>query len=344
MVVVAAELPSTSRAPTTTLQGWRSFVTSVAPTIEMPDATTLAAMSDSERERYDEQRISYHSELVIVETSTVRSITNQGRLLMMLNQREISARRGLVVSGPWASGKTTAIKLLGKTHELLIRRKYPRQERIPVVYITTPPKGSPRKLASEFANFLGLPQRPRQNVTDIADAVCQVLSNAKTDLVIVDEIHNLNLATSAGEDMSDHLKYFTEHMPATFVYAGINVENSGLFTGLRGRQISARSVLKTTGPFPHTEEWDALVATLENGLRLDHHEPGTLTDQAPYLHYRTGGSISSLSHLIRQAAIMAILTGTEKIDRELLNEISIDHAAESLAPRPPATTPSASAQ
>ncbi len=130
-------------------------------------------------------------------------------------------------------------------------------------------------------------------------------------------------------------------MPATFVYAGINVENSGLFTGLRGRQISARSVLKTTGPFPRTEEWDALVATLENGLRLHHHQAGTLTDQAQHLHYRTGGSISSLSHLIREAAIMAILTGTEKIDRDLLNEISIDHAAESLAPRPPATTASA---
>ncbi len=56
-----------------------------------------------------------------------------------------------------------------------------------------------------------------------------------------------------------------------------------------------------------------------------------------HLHYRTGGSISSLSHLIRQAAIMAILTGTEKIDRALLNEISIDHAAESIAPRPPVT-------
>lgn len=185
-MVVAAELPSTSRAPTTTLQGWRSFVTSVAPAIDMPEAAALAAMSVSEHERYDEQRISYHSELVIVETSTVRSVTNQGRLLMMLNQREISARRGLVVSGHWASGKTTAIKLLGKTHELLVRRKYPTQrDRIPVVYITTPPKGFPRKLASEFASFLGLPQRPRQNVTDIADAVCQVLTNAKTDLVIV---------------------------------------------------------------------------------------------------------------------------------------------------------------
>uniref|UniRef100_UPI001BA5517D TniB family NTP-binding protein n=1 Tax=Pseudarthrobacter albicanus TaxID=2823873 RepID=UPI001BA5517D len=151
-MVVTAELPSNSRAPTTTLQGWRSFITSVAPTIELPDPAELAAMIASTRERYDEQRISYHSQLVIVETSTVRQITNQGRLLMMLNQREISARRGMVVSGPWASGKTTAIKLLGKTHELLIKRKYPDQDRIPVVYITTPPKGSPRKLASEFAN------------------------------------------------------------------------------------------------------------------------------------------------------------------------------------------------
>jgi len=49
--------------------------------------------------------------------------------------------------------------------------------------------------------------------------------------------------------------------------------------------------------------------------------PGTLTAQAQHLHYRTGGSISSFSHLIRGAAIMAVLTGTEKIDRELLNEI-----------------------
>jgi hypothetical protein len=127
-------------------------------------------------------------------------------------------------------------------------------------------------------------------------------------------------------------------MPATFVYAGINVENSGLFTGLRGRQISARFMLMATGPFPLTEEWDSLVGTLEIGLRLHNHEPGTLTTQAPYLHHRTGARISSLSHLIREAAILAILNRTERIDRALLDGISLDHAAESLVPRPPATT------
>lgn len=89
------------------------------------------------------------------------------------------------------------------------------------------------------------------NVTDIADAVCQVLIDARTDIVIVDEIHNLNLDTRAGEELSDHLKYFTEHLPATFVYAGIDVERSGVFTGTRGRQLAGRCGVINTSPFPY---------------------------------------------------------------------------------------------
>jgi hypothetical protein len=195
--------------------------------------------------------------------------------------------------------------------------------------VTTPPKGSPRKLALEFARFLGLPTQSRWNTTDIADRVCQILIEARCDLVLVDEIHNLNLATSAGEDMSDHLKYFTEHLPATFVYAGINVDRSGLFTGVRGKQIAGRCVLSATGPFPYQQEWKSLVAAMEGALRLHHHQPGTLPGIDQYLHQRTGGMIGSLSHLIRAGAITAILDGSEAITRELLDGIPVDHAAQS---------------
>jgi hypothetical protein len=150
----------------------------------------------------------------------------------------------------------------------------------------------------------------------------------------IDEIHNLNLASAVGEDMSDHLKYFSEHMPATFVYAGINVERSGLFTGVRGRQISGRSVVVRTGPFPFDDEWKSLIASLETALRLYKHRDGTLTRNAKYLHQRTGGSISSLSHLIRVAAISAILSGDDAITREALDNAIIDHAAESTTSHP----------
>jgi len=103
---------------------------------------------------------------------------------------------------------------------------------MPVVYVTVPPAATPKMLAAEFARFAGVPvDSRRQNQADITNAVCDVLARLRTDLVLVDEIHNLNLATRAGADASDQLKYLAERIPATFVYAGINVEGSGLFTG-----------------------------------------------------------------------------------------------------------------
>jgi Bacterial TniB protein len=330
VVNIPASQAGERRDPTTTLAGWRRFVDADPASFELLDEPAWAALPDADRVLYDEARCRYHSELVVVSTSAVRQVCHQGRLLTLLNQREISARRGLIVSGDWTTGKTTAVKQLGRTHELRIRARYPGSDRIPVVYVTTPPKGSPRKLAMEFARFLGLPMVTRRdNTTDITDAVCHVMIDARVDLVLVDEIHNMNLATLAGEDLSDHLKYFTEHLPATFVYAGINVERCGLFTGMRGKQLAGRCTLTRTGAFPCNTEWQALIATLEDTLRLHHHQPGTLLKHARYLHQRTSGMIGSLSHLIRAAAISAILDGSETINRTLLDTIALDYAAES---------------
>lgn len=322
------------RQPTTTLEGWRRFVDADPPDYELLSPADWKGLSDDERVLYDEARIAHHAELVVVTTSSIQEITNEGRLLTLMNQRENGARRGLIVSGGAATGKTTAIKQLGRFHELRTRRRFPGSERIPVVYVTAPPKGSPRKLAMEFARFLGLPPiSTRANATDIADAVCQILIDARCDVVVVDEIHNINMATTAGEDHSDHMKYFTEHLPATFIYAGIEVERSGLFTGIRGKQLAGRCGLVNTGPFPYCDEWKQLAAGMEATLRLHRHEPGSLVSLAKYLHQRTGGMIGSLSHLIRASAIRAVLSESEAVTEKLMDTVRIDHAAESSARR-----------
>ena len=330
MVVVGLGLLENRRAPATTLEGWRSFISADPSELALLPREQWQALGERDRRDYDEARIAHHAELVVVTTSAIAEITSEGQLLVLMNQREIGARRGLIVSGDAATGKTTSLKQLGRLHELRVRARFPAgADRIPVVYVTCPPKGSPRKLAMEFARFLGLPPAKRgYNTTDIADAVCQIMLEARVDLILVDELHNLNLATAAGEDMSDHLKYFTEHLPATFAYAGIDVERR-VFTGVRGKQIAGRCVLINTGPFPCDAEWKGLVATLESALRLHCHQPGTLTRQARYLHRRTGGMIGSLSHLVRAAAQLAILEGDEAITRKLMDTIPVDHAAES---------------
>jgi hypothetical protein len=65
-----------------------------------------------------------------------------------------------------------------------------------------------------------------------------------------------------------------------------------------------------------------------------HHRPGTLTTLDGYLHQRTGGMIGSLSHLIRGAAIEAILDGSESITKRLLDAVELDHAAQHRTPEP----------
>jgi hypothetical protein len=79
------------------------------------------------------------------------------------------------------------------------------------------------------------------NLTDIVDAVCVTAARTRTELVCVDELHNLNLATRAGAEVSDQLKYFAERLPATFAYAGIDVESAGLFAGTRAGRSPAGS-------------------------------------------------------------------------------------------------------
>jgi len=129
--------------PTTTLTGWRQFADAAPAAFGLLPDAAWAGLTASSRAAYDEARISYHSELVVVATSTLREVTRQGRLLTLLNRREISARRGLIVSGPPATGKSTALKQLGRSHELMIRERYGGSDRIPVVYVTTRP-GDPR--------------------------------------------------------------------------------------------------------------------------------------------------------------------------------------------------------
>ena len=91
---------------------------------------------------------------------------------------------------------------------------------------------------------------------------------------------------------------------------------------------------KEMAQFPaHPRLARLLIAAREATLRLHHHEPGTLPAQAKYLHQRTGGMIGSLTHLIRGAAIRAILGGQEALTRGLLDPVRIDHAAESATRR-----------
>ncbi|WP_326759925.1 ATP-binding protein [Streptomyces phaeochromogenes] len=335
------ELPGDIGNPYSTLttkEGWRAFVDEHP---EPPAPLAPGAVLDAEElDSYQEARKDYHSSSVIVATPTIRKVVTTGRKRIVLNRHQVSARRGLIVSGSSGTGKTTAITQLGKNVEQLARRRNPAATaQLPVVFVTVPPAATPKMLAGEFARFLGLPLLHRMSQVQITNAVCDLLAQLGTTLVLVDEIHNLDLTTRYGAEASDQLKYLSERMAATFVLAGLDIETSSLFQGTRGQQIAGRYSVIPSRPFGRRnrgdrEQWQALIVTLEESLRLHRHQPGTLLALDAYLHERTGGLIGSLSQLIREAAVEAIDSGAEKITKRTLDTVELDHTAEQARPKP----------
>ncbi|MFD4023206.1 TniB family NTP-binding protein [Streptomyces sp. NPDC058576] len=321
-------------SPLTTKEGWRRYLEHETAAPTLLGAAERAALTARERGRQDDQRREYHADLPLVNTPTIRKVISTSRLLVQLNRHQVSARRGVILSGASGTGKTTALTQLGRAHELATRRRHPRdRSRLPVLYVTVPPAATPKMLATEFARFFGLTFPARATHTDIVDAVCATAAHVHVDLVLVDELHNLNLGYRAGAEASDQLKYFAERLPATFAYAGIDVESQGLFAGTRGRQIAGRFVVIPAAPFSYAtnadkDAWRGLDSTLETMLRLHEHAPGTLTAMSDYLFHRTGGMIGSLSQLIRGATVLAIEDGSEAVTEEVLELVPVDFAAE----------------
>jgi hypothetical protein len=289
-----------------------------------------------------DERLDYHSRFVVLSTPVMDKVSLTVRRLLILNRRHNgTARRGLILSGPPTTGKTTALQQIGRSFHLAEHRRHSGSHgtRLPVVFLSVPPAATAKMLVSEFARFLGLPITPRMNQAQITDAVCHLLGDLATRLVLVDDVHLLDTRTRAGAETSDQMKHLSERLAATFVYAGVDVEASPLLTGARGTQLAGRFKMVRNPPLAYAgtesrQAWHGLVGGMEAALRLERHPAGTLVRHAGYLHQRTGGRIGSLSALVREAAVAAICDGSERITKKLLAGIEADQLAEQAA-RPP---------
>ncbi|MFB8406066.1 TniB family NTP-binding protein [Streptomyces sp. NPDC055912] len=320
--------PTGAGWPVTTWQGWQHFATTPPPQPPAP----------GEPERSTEERLAYHSAFVTVQTPAIDTVTTNVRTLMILGQhQQTTARPSLIVTGPAAAGKTTALLHTGRTCHLAHTRQHPppgpgMHAPVPVAYVLVPPAASAKALATEFARYLGIPVTGRMTQAQITDAVCHTYNQTGVRLILIDEIHRLNPRTTTGAETADLLKDLTERIRATFVYAGIDVTTTALFSGVRGAQLAGRASLVECGAFPARlgkhEPFRELITGVEAALDLRAHQPGTLPRHAAYLHQRTAGRIGSLTRLIRQAAITAIHNGTERITKQTLETIRLDHLAE----------------
>ena len=156
----------------------------------------------------------------------------------------------------------------------------------------------------------------------------------------IDDVHFLDPRRRDGRDVANHFKYLANTFPVTFVYVGVGLERRGLVSeGLAaGEEELAQNARRWTtlgvDPFEIATEagrrtWRQLLLAIEKDLVLSGTHPGMVADDlADYLFARSTGHFASLMTLITRGCRRAIRAGTEKLTRDLLDQVRNDAAAE----------------
>lgn len=307
----------------TTKEGWRERIDMILERPVMVSVEELRGMSFGDRALYNEGRARFAQAGAFVRTPLYRVFERAVRDRVMLNQYRQVGKLGVILSGDTGNGKTTTLVEVGVAHE---RRRREMEHasaapgKIPVMYVMVPSQCSAKALMEEFARFFGLPLPGRATYGHLLDMIANAVRRCSTELILVDDIHHLNLKYRQNIEASDMLKQLSERCGGTFVYAGVDVEDTGLLSGSREGQIRKRFELHNARPFPlrsgeqPSADWGDLLLAIENSLCLLGQRPGDILAAARELHQLTNGEIGLLGDMLQLDALHAIEDGSERLD------------------------------
>lgn len=314
---------------------------------DMPALGQYESMDEYGRHRLDAARKAFVAGGMTVQTPQVAELIAATETVMGQNLSALTGRRGIMVTGPSAVGKTTACLALMRYVYSAFERQCTGQldaGAVPVAYVEVPPSSTPKGMMQRFADFYALPYQHRTSLNELKRSVVQTMRQSMTQVVVVDELHNLaRWSTSNGESV-DTLKDLSNDSPATFVYAGIKLEQSGLLAGPRGDQVARRFSPLQMALYDYTtpserKAWRGVVMAFSKALPLFGHEPEGLLAHAQWLHERSGGNIGTLQSILVQSVhrlIDASDPKAETLSTELMAGARRDiraQAAEQLAAR-----------
>ena len=333
-----------------TKAGW--FAMADTPARSRPRSATtgeLKAMAPGERFVYDHARAAWHANIGPIRTPGIDALFETLDEVVGANRQDgEKVKAAVVLDALPGLGKTTAALSFGQAFHRTQIELYGAQvpatggywQRIPVVYLGLTSNTTMRSLNAMLCRFYGLPGADRGNADWLANRAAECVANCKTRLVIVDDVHFLDVNRRDGREVANHFKWLANTFPVTFFFVGVGLRARGLLDeGLCGAdaafsQTARRWSVASLDPFEIATKtgratWRQLLLGIERELVLANAYRGMVArDLSDYLFARCSGHFASLMSLLARGCYRSVKTGIETLSVELLDAVRIDQAAE----------------
>lgn len=329
----------------TRLPGWLQEVN--GPNRVRPEhhtMTQLAAMSPRALLMHNDDRAVWHANIGPIDTPQLLSLHDELSEIVDSNRQDGDKTKPAALLDAYPGlGKSTAVRAYGRKlfrEQVTLRGETvpSGDRRVPVIYIALSGNTQIRGLNAGICRFYGLPVTG--DADTLAERAVDAVLSMRTAVFIIDDIHFLAGAKTNSVRMSNQLKYLANVFPVTLIYVGVGVQQRGILSeGFSGKknelaQFGRRTTPLTLLPFQIENEegrwqWQVLLKTIEKKLVLAEKYPGMLARElSDYLYARSTGHFASLMALINRGCLRAIRSGHERLDKDLMDQVKNDVAAE----------------
>lgn len=295
----------------------RQLISQADSAVIMPDLTTGKADEENSRAmndvitdveaRFDEIYLNYprHKQMQLaIDRIRLHGIKVKGSNRPM---------RGLLITGPTGSGKTTGIE---EYVAHLVREGAYADGRMPVLYLRLRKKVTVIKLLRAILAKFGDRHARRRDEDELIEQVRNCIERAGVEVIVIDECQHLRNKSTDNLEVTDQLKTFLDDCIAPVVFVGINEAQEMFDENLQLAGRCADPVSLT--PLQLTKDADVALLTKFLELLDEQMVQRSLTNRAsslnsPYivtcLHLASAGVIGQAYRIVRAALLIATSRG-----------------------------------
>src|SRR5437763_13792368 len=144
-------------------------------------------------------------------------------------------RSAAVLSALPGLGKSTIAVCYGVRYhrdqvDLYGERTADGHHRIPVPYLALTSSTTMRSLNSALCRFFEHPGWARANAALLADRATDCVLSCQTRLIIIDDVHFLDMNRRDGREVANHFKWLQSQFPVTFLFVGVGILERQMLT------------------------------------------------------------------------------------------------------------------